>query len=83
MNETKRIKELRRARERMKRQLETCPEEIKAINACMLVILQERMIEVLGTIEEHVELAKLRKSMKPEWLVILPKVKAMAPPIPV
>jgi len=83
MSDTKRIKELRRARERLRRQLETCPEEFKVINACMLIILQERMVEVLGTIEEHVELANLRKAMKPEWLDMLPKVKAMAPPIPV
>ncbi|RJL22200.1 hypothetical protein [Paracoccus siganidrum] len=83
MNNTKRIKELRRARERMKRQLKTCPDELKVVNACMLIILQERMVEVLGTIEEHVELAQLRKAMKPEWLEMLPRVRAMAPPIPV
>ena len=31
MNDTKRIKELRRARERMKRQMETCPEEFNRL----------------------------------------------------
>ncbi|RMC26075.1 hypothetical protein C9E82_22845 [Paracoccus siganidrum] len=67
----------------MKRQLKTCPDELKVVNACMLIILQERMVEVLGTIEEHVELAQLRKAMKPEWLEMLPRVRAMAPPIPV
>ncbi|RWR31499.1 hypothetical protein D2T29_10730 [Sinirhodobacter populi] len=82
-DETKRLKELRRARTRMKRQLETCPEELKPLNACMLIILQERMVEVLGTIEERVELENLRKAMRPEWLALLPQIKAMAPPIPV